>query len=237
MIRGRTMLIAAGALVASAGLAAGATALVWSPAHLRVSPTALAGLSIPPGATVTSARAVGPGGRVTPLEVRADGLWPRRPLPSGERLRVDVTVDRPAAVGWLVGDTAHLTLDLRTPSAHVSRRWITVPSGKTLTVAFDQPVSAVVVTRPGARPDTRTLPRPRDEVALERPTDAGEVRVAAVARSWERPAPTTTVSWFPAGTGPSPSPRRRRGGASIPPGRFASPSRARSPTSSAGRAR
>ena len=64
------------------------------------------------------------------------------------------------------------------------------------------PVSAVVVTRPGRDPQERTLPSPGAEVALERTAEAGEVSVAAAARTWERPAPATTVSWFPAGPGP-----------------------------------
>ena len=191
-------LIVAGVCVALAGLAAGAAMLVWGPAGLRADSAALAGLDIPPGATVTAARAVGPGGVVTPLEVRGDGLWPRAPLASGERLRVEVTVRRPSAVGWLVGDTAHLELSLRTPRARVSRRWLTLRDGAPLRVAFDQPVRTVVVAQGGARPETRALAQPRAALTLDRPADAGEVGVAAAARAWERPAPATTVSWFPA---------------------------------------
>ena len=187
--------------MALAGLAAGATLLVWSPVHLRSDASALAGVDLPPGASVTAARAIGPDGTVTPLRVRGDGLWPSRPLASGERVRVNVTVNRPAAVGWLVGDTAHLTATLRTPTARVSKRWLTLAPGAPLKVAFDQPVRTVLVGSTGA-PARHTLPERERTVTLPHTAPAGTVAVAAAARRWEKAAPATLVSWFPAGSRP-----------------------------------
>lgn len=199
--RWRTAAIVAGGVVVLAGLTAGATMLVWSPVGIRDDGAALAGVDLPPGATVTAAKVIGPDGSVTPLEVRGDGLWPRRPLASGERVRVDVTVSRPAAVGWLVGDTAHLTTTLRTPTARVSKRWLTVAPGAPLTVAFDQPVRTVLVGSTGA-PERHSLPREEQSVTLPHTAPAGTVTVAAAARQWEKAAPATLVSWFPAGSRP-----------------------------------
>ena len=193
--------IVAGGVVGVAGLALGATFLVWSPVNLRGDGAALVGVNMPPGATVTAARAIGPDGAVVPLEVRGDGLWPRRPLASGERVRVDVTVRRPAAVGWLLGDTAHLTTTLRTPTARVTRRWVNLAPGAPLRIAFDQPVRTVLVVDGGA-PERHALPLEERSLTLPRPAPAGTIAVAAAARLWERAAPATLVSWFPAGSRP-----------------------------------
>jgi len=199
--RWRTPALIVGGVVVLAGIAAGATMLVWSPVDLRDDGSALAGVDLPPGASVTAARAIGPDGTVTRLDVRGDGLWPSRPMASGERVRVDVTVKRPAAVGWLVGDTAHLTTTLTTPSAKVSKRWLTVAPGAPLKVAFDQPVRTVLVGSTGA-PVRHALPEQERTVTLPHTAPAGTLAVAAAARRWERAAPATLVSWFPAGSRP-----------------------------------
>lgn len=194
---------AAGGVVVVAGIAVGASALVWSRGGLRRDGEALAGLDVPPGDTVTGARAIAPDGTVTALEVRGGGLWPVTPLPSGQELRVEATVHRPSAVAWLVGDTARVTTSLRTPSARVSRRWLTLPAGAPVTVGFDQPVSRVVVTAAGtAAPASRAPSHGGRGVTLPRTAPAGSLSVAAVTRRWEKPAPATQVSWFPAGARP-----------------------------------
>ena len=217
--RWRTPAIAVGGVVALAGIAAGVAALVWSPVGIHGDETALAGLDLPPGSSVSHARAIGPHGTVIPLTVRGDGLWPSRPLPSGERLRVDVTVHRPAAVGWLVGGTSHLTMTFRTPTAHVRERWVSIPTGTALRVAFDQPVRAVVTGSHGVR-TRRALPRPERVVVLPHATPAGAIAVAAAARPWERSAPLTLVSWFPAGPRPVALARPGSGARLMPNGRI-----------------
>jgi peptidoglycan hydrolase-like protein with peptidoglycan-binding domain len=200
--RWRTPAIAAAAVVAVAGVAIGASAIIWRSARLREDDTALAGVDVPPGSTISDARAIAPDGRVTPLEVRGHSLVPTRPLASGERMRVEATVTRPAAVGWITGRTSHLSITLRTPRAQVSRRWLTLRAGAPVTVAFDQPVAGVVATGQDGTRQARRLSHPRTTVQLARPTPAGTVSVAARARAWEKPAPATRVSWFPAGAHP-----------------------------------
>jgi hypothetical protein len=199
--RWRTPAIVVGGVVVLAGIGAGVAFLVWSPVGIHGDGTALAGLDLPPGASVSQARAIGPHGTIIPLTLRGDTLWPSRPLPSGERLRVSVTVHRPSEVGWLVGDTSHLTMTLRTPTAHLTKRWVSVAAGKPLRVAFDQPVRAVVTGSHGVR-TRHALPRAERTVTVPHAKPAGAIAVAAAVRPWERPAPLALLSWFPAGPRP-----------------------------------
>ena len=127
----RTPALIVGGVVALAGLAAGATLLVWSPVHLRGDASALAGVDLPPGRASTAARAIGPDGS----RDAAPGAWRRpvaepRRLPAGSGCAWTSPCSRPAAVGWLVGDTAHLTGDaahadgarVQRALAHAARR-------------------------------------------------------------------------------------------------------------------
>ena len=85
------------------------------------------------------------GGKAVAVDLRNGQLWPRRAVPAGEQLTVDVTVKRPAWAGWLVGHTAHTTFHVVTPSAALRGRWLEVPAGKPVTISFDQPVQRVVL--------------------------------------------------------------------------------------------
>jgi peptidoglycan hydrolase-like protein with peptidoglycan-binding domain len=69
-------------------------------------------------------------------------------------------------------------------------------------VSFDQPVTGVVATDEDGTRQARRLSHPQTSVQLARSTPAGTVSVAARARAWERAAPASRVSWFPAGAHP-----------------------------------
>src|SRR4029077_6224119 len=97
---------------------------------------------------------------------RRDGqLWPRKAVPAGEQLTVDVTVKRPAWAGWLVGHTAQKTFHVVTPSAALRGRWVEVPAGKPVMVSFDQPVRLVVL-RDATGPRALRFAEPRKNVSV-----------------------------------------------------------------------
>ncbi len=196
--RRTTRVLAVVALVVAVALVALALGVArWSGASLSPDANALARVTLSPLAgTLTSAVAFGPGGRPIPVAVDANRLTPLTMLAPGERVTVDVTIRRPAWIGWALGDTHTERLTLRAPVAHVDARWLTAAPGSPLVVRFDRPVSAVAY-RVGDRVTQVALARGQRVVALPRATAAGSLQLAASAASWERLGAATTVSWFP----------------------------------------
>ena len=78
-----------------------------------------------------------------PSRLKKSLVWPRRVVGSGEPLTVTVTVRRPGWAGWLVGHTETKRFTVETPVATLRGRWLQVPAGAPVTVAFDRPVHVV----------------------------------------------------------------------------------------------
>ena len=135
-------------------------------------------------------------GRRIPVAVAGGRITPRIPLAPGERVSIDAVVRRPGWLGWLLGDEHRQQLAVRTPVAQVRDRWLTVPAGQPVRVAFSEPVSAV------AYRGRRRSGRERTTLTLPRISATGTVAVAAAARPWERLGTAVSVSWFP----PAPTP-------------------------------
>ena len=191
-------------ILGAAVLAALAFAYVaWPRGALMADDAALARVNRPSFGTAgvrVSARSAD--GTPIPVSLHRDGrIWPRRRLAPGARISVEVDFRRPGWVGWVAGRTQHLRLQLRAPQARVEQHWLRVPAGEPVRVSFDRPVRQVRLAGvPGPR--LRVLSRPRRRVVLGRLGEAGSVAVSAVARTWEKLPPPTSVSWFPAGGGP-----------------------------------
>jgi peptidoglycan hydrolase-like protein with peptidoglycan-binding domain len=180
-----------------------AAALVLSGVTLASDPTALARVTVQPlGGTIVSVRAYGPKGQRVPLTVEGGRLTPRRRLTPGEQVSVDVEVRRPGWLGWALGSVRNEQLTLRAPVAHVTQRWMTVPSGSEVRVDFSQPVSAVAYGSSTSDPTHHTLGRAQRSISLGPQASTGAIEIAAAPRPWERLGTPTQVSWFP----PSQSP-------------------------------
>jgi len=193
------------------GIAAGVAAtiaiaivlvLLLSGVSLAGDPSALARVSVGTlGGTIERVQAFGPHGRRVPLAIHDDRLTPLRPLHPGEQVSVDVTVRRPGWLSWALGarQTEHLTL--QAPTAHVTEHWMTVPTGSTVRVSFDQPVSAVAYGDAGSLTH-HTLGVSQSSVALGAQPATGSVLIAAAPRPWETVGAPTQVSWFPPSRSP-----------------------------------
>jgi lipoprotein-anchoring transpeptidase ErfK/SrfK len=184
------------------GAAAGAVAK-WSGASLAGDPTALARVQVQAlGGKLQSARATAPSGKTIPVEVRDGRLTPKIRLTAGERIAIDVVIRRPGVLSWALGRTRHERLIVRTPVVHATSRWLQVAHGAPVTIAFDAPVAGVAygTQAPGAR---HTLAAGRRTVSIGAQPSAGSVRIAVAARTWERLAPATKVSWFPVTSEPA----------------------------------
>ena len=179
-------------------LALAAAILEWSGATLKGDSTALARLDTQPLAgSIESARAFAPDGKRIPLAVHDGRLTPESKLTPGERVSVQVVVKRPGWLSWL-GKDRRETLSVQAPVAKVSDRWVTVPQGAALKVAFDHPVSAVAYGG-SAR---RRLAVPTREINLGARAGAGTVSIAAAERPWEKLGKPVLVSWFPRADSP-----------------------------------
>ena len=190
-------------LLAIAIFAVFAVLALASGLSVQAGSSALANVSMPfTGGTVKNVSATGPGGRPIPVARRGNAIWPLTRLRPGEPVSVRVVVSRPGWIGWLAGATATSNVKLLTPSASVSQPYLTVAAGAPVVVAFDRPVSVVEYGQPGSA-QTRVLAPPTSNFRLPSASPAGSIDVAASARTWEQLPASSTVSWFPAGAGPS----------------------------------
>src|SRR5580698_6546159 len=115
-------------------------ALVWSGATLASDQTALARVTVQPlGGKIVHVQAYGPNGRSVPLAIEGGRLTPLKRLTPGELVSVDVKVRRPGWLGWALGNERNVHLTLRAPVAHVTERWMTVPTGSQIHVRFNDP--------------------------------------------------------------------------------------------------
>jgi peptidoglycan hydrolase-like protein with peptidoglycan-binding domain len=181
------------------GAAAAALVVSSASASLTTDPSALARVGMPlGGGRVTSVIAVtGPHSRRVPVEIRAGRIWPRGTVPAGERISIDVVVERPGWISWLAGSRETLHLSLVTPVARLRQHYITVASGP-LRLHFSTPVAAVSYGPSQGQLVRHALVPAQTEVTLARQAVAGSIWVAAVPRSWET-STAAVVSWFPSG--------------------------------------
>jgi hypothetical protein len=179
-----------------------AAVLLWSGATLGSDAVALARVQVQLlGGTLESSHASGPDGRAIPLSVRRGRLTPIAKLSPGEQVSVVVVIRRPGWLGWLIGSERRELLSVRAPVAHLQSRWLTVPVGSPVRVAFEQPVTAIAYTAAG-HSRRQVLRGARRSISLGRRAPTGSVEIAAAARSWERPGKAAPVSWFPSSHAP-----------------------------------
>ena len=184
-------------------LAFAALAFVFSRPSILADGAALARVELPvTKGSIESVRVLGPHGGTIPVSVSNGRLWPQAQLQPGEPISIEVAVRRPGWIAWLAGRRATEHLQLRTPSALVRDRYVTLAAGSPLQLAFTTPVSRVAYGAP-EHLHHHSLVRPSSEITIARGGEAGSIEVAGAARRWERlPAPSL-VTWFPAGAGPS----------------------------------
>ena len=179
-----------GALGVLIVLALAATAVFeLSGVSLASDAAALARVSVEPfGGRLERAQAVLPGGQALPVSVRDGRLTPREKIAPGQTVNVEVTLKRPGWSAWLIGDTKRETLTITAPKAHVVSHWVT--AGDAVPVRFSEPVTTVSYAG-------KTAAASGDRLEIPARTPAGELKVAAAARTWESLGPASTVHWFP----------------------------------------
>lgn len=191
--------IGVGVVIVVAVLAAGAIVLATSSPSLTAGPDGLATVGMPTGGGTLEQVSVLAGRQSTkvPVVVRGDQIWPRKALPAGQHLSIQVVVRRPGWMSWLTGSTQRVTLSTVTPSASIRSRFLTLHRGEPLRVDFSRPVGMVEYGAVGAL-HRKVLSRPANSLTLARHASAGSIMIAGTPRSWEVTTPQA-VSWFPAG--------------------------------------
>lgn len=199
--RGRTLIgLAIGVIVLVLVLAV--AAIMLSGVTLAGDPIALAKVTVGPvGGTIEHIEAFDAHGHSVPMSISGDRLTPLRKLKPGEQVSVDVTVKRPAWLGWALGSTSVKHLTLKTPRATVDEHWMTVRPGAPVRVAFDGPVSAVAYGSTGSL-DRHVAGDSQSKVSLGAQPATGSVEIAAAPRPWEALGTPTQVSWFPPSSTP-----------------------------------
>ncbi len=195
-------LLGAGAVLVLALIVVVVLALTLSGASLAGDSTALARVSVQPlGGSIESVSAYSSNGRRIPITVRGGLLTPLHKLRPGEPIAVSVVVRRPGWLGWALGETRTEHLTLRTPVAHLSSSWITVPSGSDVRIGFDQPVTAISYGTSGALVQ-HVLQGPQRTISIGTRPATGTIAIAAAARTWETVGAPAQVSWFPPASSP-----------------------------------
>ena len=185
-MRRRRWIVAALVIVVVCAALCATALLAWPRVDLDPADVALAHIALPHFAgRVTAAMVSLPTGEPVPVQLRNGDLWPQGKLAAGEPLTVRLTVRRPSWAGWLVGHTQRRSFALVTPSVHLLGRWLQVPVGSPVTVAFDAPVELISLRGSAAR----ALSHPRAVVPVgvvaRDSRSAGTIEVAASARPWE----------------------------------------------------
>jgi L,D-transpeptidase catalytic domain/Putative peptidoglycan binding domain len=195
----------AGVVLVAVLLAAGAAvALISSKPSLSADPSALAKVGLPlGGGTIESVNVVtGPHSRPVPVDLKGQQVWPTGTVAAGKQVTVQVVVKRPGWNSWLTGKTKTLQLTIKTPTAGLRHRYLTLRNGVPLRVAFKQPVAVVSYGQSATQLARHVLGGQQSSVKLPRSSQAGSIWLAATPRPWETAKPQL-VSWFPAGSGAS----------------------------------
>jgi peptidoglycan hydrolase-like protein with peptidoglycan-binding domain len=153
------------------------------------------------GGTIKHVTAVGGKERdVIPVTVIGDQVWPKNQLKQGEHVTIVATIKRPGWVSWASGGTEKVRISETTPSVKTKSAFVTRQKGQPIRIDFDNRVMMLGTHTLGTTPKAERLTTATHTLKLHESADAGSILVAASPRSWER-ANTTTVSWFPAGSG------------------------------------
>jgi hypothetical protein len=176
----------------------------WPSATIETAPQALAAISkAPVGETLGHVTVRDSEGRVIPVTLRGDEIWPTGRLAAGEQLHVTATVRRASWVSWLVGGDKTVETTVTTPSTDVRTTLLHLASGAPVELRFREPASLVQLKLPGFQQQNMRFSKPRAALRTgllaTGPNRFGVLTVAAAARTWERLSAPVRVSWFPEG--------------------------------------
>jgi len=172
--------------------------LSWPRVSLSPSRTALASLKNS-GATgkVTVAK-VSFASNTVGLKVEKGRLYPVSDLPTGEKVRVEVTEQVPGWIAWLAGHHKSASLLVLTPKARLLDSVSVVKPGEQPVATFSMPVSRIAWLS-GHHGAKEILPRPTAEVHIGpkvASTRAGSLIVKAAPMSWEKLSGPQDLSYF-----------------------------------------
>ncbi|MBO0768945.1 MAG: L,D-transpeptidase [Solirubrobacterales bacterium] len=176
--------------------------ILTSSPGISASAKSLATLKMPfGGGKVTKLSAViGNDQHALPVKAVGNEVYPTTKVPTGSKVKVFATIQRPGWDAWLAGKTKNVQLHVTTPVAKLTQGYLSVKPGQALNVRFSQPVVRAAYGISGKPLTHKTFTSPAGQVTVPQQGTAGTLSVLATPRSWERSSPQA-ISWFPAGTG------------------------------------
>ncbi len=193
----RLRAVLAVACVALAAAAAAATVLAWSQVRVAASPDALASVVLPAlTGRVTAVRVDAANGTRVPVTLAGGDIWPTGTLQPGQRLTIEVTVQRPSWAAWALGPRQVSSFSMVTPVARLRDTWLQATPGTPVRAVFDVPVRVIALGGSAAQTLASAVATIDLPVTTSGGASAGSIEVAAVARSWESLPPPVRVTWF-----------------------------------------
>jgi hypothetical protein len=172
--------------------------LSWPRVSLSPSRTALASLKSSGATGKLTLAQVSFASSTVGLRVKQGRLYPVSDLPTGEKVRVEVSEQVPSWIAWLAGHHKTATLNLVTPKARLLDSVSVIRPGEQPIASFSMPVSRVAWLS-GHHGAKEVLPRPVADVHLGpkvASTRAGSLVVKAAPMSWEKLAGPQDLSYF-----------------------------------------
>jgi len=176
---------------------AGALAFVESRASIDSGGAALAGVSLPPGASVTAITATDARGEPVSVIRSGSSIIPSHPMAPGTPITVHATVHYGLPARWLFGSTTQITTTVTAPVASVTTPAVqTLSAGQPVMVTFDQPVTHAAITANSTRTTAVHSTAGVSSIAIPDAGAYGTAQIAAAPRSWETLPSPVQIAWF-----------------------------------------
>ena len=189
--------IIAGASVLVVVVGAGVLGFVESRASIDSGGAALAGVSLPPGATLTGLTAMDAHGEPVAVIQSGTSIIPSYPMAPGTPITVHATVHYGLPARWLFGSTTQITTVVTAPVASLATPAVqTHVAGRPVLVSFDQPVAHATITTNSTHTTTVHSTSGVTNVAIPNAGAYGTAQIAAAPRAWESLPSAVQIAWF-----------------------------------------
>jgi L,D-transpeptidase catalytic domain len=176
---------------------AGVLGFVESRASIDSGGAALAGVSLPPGATLNAITATDARGEPVAVVRSGASIVPIHPMAPGTPITVHATVHYGLPARWLFGATTQITTVVTAPVASLATPAVqTIPAGRPVVVTFNQPVARAAITANSTHTTAVRSTSGVTSVVIPNAGAYGTAQIAAAPRAWESLPSVAQIAWF-----------------------------------------